>query len=203
MRKLAPVVVLAERGDVGAQFTLGEMHSRGQGVPRNEADALKWYRMAADQGHAGAQNNLGIIYTFGKGVPKDYILAYMWYDIAASNTPRPSQAARWRAMNSSSARSRKPERVSPKDFAQASSSVKARSGRVMLIRFAFPDKFPRFAGTRPHTPPAQSGFAWWASIDVGGGTRSPSSSIPSICAATASRAAGFLFFRNFGFHGKI
>ena len=76
---------LAERGDVGAQFTLGEMHSKGQGVPRNEADALKWYRMAADQGHAGAQNNLGIIYTFGKGVPKDLVLAYMWYDIAASN----------------------------------------------------------------------------------------------------------------------
>jgi hypothetical protein len=76
---------LAERGDVGAQFTLGEMHSKGQGVPRDEADTLKYYRMAADQGHAGAQNNLGIIYTFGKGVPKDYVQAYMWYDIAASN----------------------------------------------------------------------------------------------------------------------
>lgn len=76
---------LAERGDVGAQFTLGEMYSRGQGVPRDEADALKWYRMAADQGHAGAQNNLGIGYTLGKGVPKDFVLAYMWYDIAASN----------------------------------------------------------------------------------------------------------------------
>ena len=76
---------LAERGDVGAQFTLGEMHSRGQGVPRDEADALKWYRMAADQGHAGAQNNLGIFYTFGQGVPVDFVLAHMWYDIAASN----------------------------------------------------------------------------------------------------------------------
>jgi TPR repeat protein len=76
---------LAERGDVGAQFTLGEMHSRGQGVPKDEADATKWYRMAADQGHAEAQNKLGISYTFGKGVPKDFVLAYMWYDIAASN----------------------------------------------------------------------------------------------------------------------
>ena len=76
---------LAERGDVGAQVSLGEMYNRGQGVPRDEAGALKWYRMAADQGHAAAQNTLGIIYTFGKGVPRDYILAYMWYDIAASN----------------------------------------------------------------------------------------------------------------------
>jgi hypothetical protein len=76
---------LAERGDVEAQFRLGEMHSRGQGVPRDEAGAVKWYRMAADQGHAGAQTNLGVIYTFGTGVPKDNVLAYMWHDIAASN----------------------------------------------------------------------------------------------------------------------
>jgi len=65
-----------------------------------------------------------------------------------------SQAARWREMNSSAARSRKPERVSPKDFAQASSSVRARSGRVMLIRFALPENFPSSTGTRAHTPPA-------------------------------------------------
>jgi hypothetical protein len=39
-------------------------------------------------------------------------------------------------MNSSAARSRNPDRVSPIDFAQASSSVKARSGKVTLIRIA-------------------------------------------------------------------
>lgn len=75
----------AERGDAGAQFSLGEMHKRGQGMPRDDAGAMKWYRKAADQGHAGAQNNLGIGYTLGHGVPADYVLAYMWYDIAASN----------------------------------------------------------------------------------------------------------------------
>lgn len=76
---------LAERGDVGAQFTLGEMQKKGQGVPKGDAEAVKWYRMAADQGHAEAQNKLGICYTFGQGVPVDYVLAHMWYDIAASN----------------------------------------------------------------------------------------------------------------------
>jgi len=76
---------LAERGDVGAQISLGEMHKRGQGVPKDDAGALEWYRKAADQGHAEAQNKLGIFYTFGQGVPVDYVLAHMWYDIAASN----------------------------------------------------------------------------------------------------------------------
>jgi len=76
----------AERGDVVAQFSLGEMSKKGQGVPRDDAEALKWYRKAADQGHADAQNNLGIIYTLGKGVPVDYVQALMWYSIAASNS---------------------------------------------------------------------------------------------------------------------
>lgn len=76
---------LAERGDVGAQISLGEMHKKGQGVPKDDAGALKWYRMAAEQGNAEAQNRLGIFYTFGQGVPVDYVLAHMWYDIAASN----------------------------------------------------------------------------------------------------------------------
>ena len=64
---------LAEQGDVDAQFSLGEMSKKGQGVPRDDAEALKWYRRAAAQGHADAQNNLGIIYTLGKGVPVDYV----------------------------------------------------------------------------------------------------------------------------------
>jgi len=83
----------AERGDVDAQFSLGEMSKKGQGVPRDDAEALKWYRRAADQGHADAQNNLGIIYTLGKGVPVDYVQALMWYSIAASNTSEGTERA--------------------------------------------------------------------------------------------------------------
>ena len=76
----------AGRGDVDAQFSLGEMSRKGQGVLRDDAEALKWYRRAADQGHADAQNNLGICYTLGQGVPVDYVQALMWYSIAASNS---------------------------------------------------------------------------------------------------------------------
>ncbi|HEY6072038.1 MAG TPA: tetratricopeptide repeat protein [Anaerolineales bacterium] len=77
---------LAERGDAGAQFSLGNMHMMGQGVPKDNAEALKWYRKAADQDHTGAQLNLGFIYLMDQVIPRDYVLAYMWLNIAASNS---------------------------------------------------------------------------------------------------------------------
>jgi TPR repeat protein len=52
-------------------------------VAQNDAEAAKWYKMAADQGVAGAQNNLGIMYVQGRGVGQDYALAHMWFDLAA------------------------------------------------------------------------------------------------------------------------
>lgn len=53
--KLLP---LAEQGDETAQFTLGIMYSRGQGVAQNDIEAVRWYRSSAEQGNASAQNNL-------------------------------------------------------------------------------------------------------------------------------------------------
>lgn len=77
---------LAERGDAEAQKNLGTMYAVGQGVPKDNAEALKWYRRAADQGHIGAQLNLGIIYFMDQVIPKDFVLAHMWLNIAASNS---------------------------------------------------------------------------------------------------------------------
>ena len=51
--------VLAEQGDVGAQFILGVMCANGQGVSQDSAEAVRWYRLAADQGHALAQYTWG------------------------------------------------------------------------------------------------------------------------------------------------
>ncbi len=49
----------AEQGDAKAQFNLGVMYSDGRGVPQNDAEAVKWFRLAAEQGDASAQYNLG------------------------------------------------------------------------------------------------------------------------------------------------
>ncbi|MSU22287.1 MAG: sel1 repeat family protein [Opitutus sp.] len=52
----------AEKGDALAQFNLGWMYANGTGVPKDSAEAVKWYRKAAEQGYVGAQNNLGPVF---------------------------------------------------------------------------------------------------------------------------------------------
>ena len=47
--------VLADQGDVDAQNNLGVMYDNGNGVPENDAEAVKWFRKAANQGDATAQ----------------------------------------------------------------------------------------------------------------------------------------------------
>lgn len=74
---------LAEQGNISAQFNLGQMYRRRQGVPQDDKTAVKWYRLAAEQGDANAQSNLGAMYTNGKGVLQDYVRALMWYNIAS------------------------------------------------------------------------------------------------------------------------
>jgi TPR repeat protein len=53
-----------------AQYNLGIMYRNGRGVPKNDSEAVKWYRKAADQGHSGAQYNLVFMYAYGEGVPE-------------------------------------------------------------------------------------------------------------------------------------
>jgi uncharacterized protein len=76
---------LAEQGDVLAQYSLGVMYEKGQGVPQVYKEALKWYRLSAEQGYSSAQYNLGNRYYKGKGVPQDYVLAHMWYNLCGSS----------------------------------------------------------------------------------------------------------------------
>ena len=45
----------AKQGDAGAQFMLGDCYYRGEGVEKDFAEAVKWYRKAAAQGDASAQ----------------------------------------------------------------------------------------------------------------------------------------------------
>ena len=76
---------LAESGDAIAQYNLGVMYDKGEGVLQDYKEAVKWYRMAAEQGDADAQFNLGKMYRNGEGVVQDFKRAHMWYNIARSN----------------------------------------------------------------------------------------------------------------------
>ncbi len=59
------------------------MYFEGLGVPQDDVEAARWYRLAADQGHATAQFNLGVMYFKGEGVPQDVAEAVRWYRLAA------------------------------------------------------------------------------------------------------------------------
>jgi tetratricopeptide (TPR) repeat protein len=74
---------LAEQGDADAQFHLGVMYESGQGVLRNDAEAIKWYREAAGQDDAVAQFNLGVMYA--KCTSPNYAEAALWYRLAANH----------------------------------------------------------------------------------------------------------------------
>ena len=85
---------LAEQGHVIAQYNLGILYDKGQGVLQDSAEALKWYRLAAEQGHADAQQDLGFSYEYGEGLPQNNIMAHMWYNLASENGAE--RAAEWR-----------------------------------------------------------------------------------------------------------
>jgi TPR repeat protein len=68
---------LSQQGDVKAQFNMGILYEKGQGVPQDFQEAFRWYYLAA------AQFNLGFLYATGVGVPQNYTEAGRWYWLAA------------------------------------------------------------------------------------------------------------------------
>ena len=74
---------LAGEGNASAKFHLGVMYAQGEGVPVDEVEAARWYRIAADQGLAEAQFALGLMYQASKGVAGSKSEAARWYRSAA------------------------------------------------------------------------------------------------------------------------
>ena len=74
----------AEAGDAMAQVQYAQMLYMGQGMEKNEAEALKWYLKSAESGNHYAQANLGLFFqTGGCGVKEDIAKAIEWYGKAA------------------------------------------------------------------------------------------------------------------------
>ena len=101
----------AERGHAEAQYEFGMCFYRGEGVPKDNAEAKKWFRQAQTRGHAGAaealieidapkekaeeyrklaewgdvqaQYQLGMCYYHGAGVPNDKAESVKWFRKAA------------------------------------------------------------------------------------------------------------------------
>jgi|GEM_PF-1658613 len=66
-----------------AQYNLGLMYRKGEGVEQSNTEAAHWYRLAANQNFPEAQLKLADLYYLGLGVPLSYTQAAAWYRKAA------------------------------------------------------------------------------------------------------------------------
>src|SRR5438093_945188 len=82
-KPIGEVKAKAEAGDAESEVELGLRYDKGEGVAKDQAEAVKWHRKAAEQNYAEAQNSLGVCYEEGKGVAKDQVEAARWYRKAA------------------------------------------------------------------------------------------------------------------------
>lgn len=86
-RELTP---LADAGDIDAQYYLGGLYYKGEGVEQDYAKAVDWFSKSADRGNAKAQTDLAQCYLFGYGVEKDAAEAVRWYRRAAAQGYAPA-----------------------------------------------------------------------------------------------------------------
>src|SRR5207249_2815693 len=66
-------------------------YDEGEGVAKDQVEAVKWFRKAAEQNYAKGQFNLGACYEHGEGVAKDPVEAVKWVRKAAEQNHATAQ----------------------------------------------------------------------------------------------------------------
>ena len=74
----------AEAGDIDNQLTLAKKYSSGDGIAKDQAEASRWYAMAARGGNVPAMYELSLRYRHGYGLEKNNAEAAVWRQRAAS-----------------------------------------------------------------------------------------------------------------------
>lgn len=74
----------AEQLNPMGAYCLGGLYLSGLGVPKDAAQAARWYELSAKLGLAEAQADLGIMYARGTGVAQDKSAAVKWLTLAAA-----------------------------------------------------------------------------------------------------------------------
>ena len=75
--------ILAEAGDMTAQFNLAVLHDNAASGLFDSAEAARWYKRAAAQGLGAAQFNLAVAHQMGRGVPRDLAESLFWLRVAS------------------------------------------------------------------------------------------------------------------------
>ena len=74
---------LADKGDADAQARVAAFYCAGVAVPKNFAECIRYYRLAADSGNTRAQVNLAARYLTGNGTPPNHVEAARLAKLAA------------------------------------------------------------------------------------------------------------------------
>ncbi|HZY17498.1 MAG TPA: hypothetical protein VFE82_03405 [Ramlibacter sp.] len=88
---------MVERGDARAAQTLGGLYFRGDFLPRDPAQAYRWFHKAYAMGDLAGLNGLGVLYRDGLGVDKDAPVALAAFVMASAFHRDPSEQQRARA----------------------------------------------------------------------------------------------------------
>lgn len=81
----------AKAGDAAAEYDVGVLYARGDGLVQDYASAASWFHAAAAEGNVAAQYNLGVLYANGLGVAGDQTEALNWYRSAADQNHADAQ----------------------------------------------------------------------------------------------------------------
>jgi len=90
-RAISDLKQQASAGDVSAQVQLGVIYLTGDGVTKDDAEAMTWFRKAADQDNPLAERYLAEMYFKGRGVPADNLEAAKWLRLSAEQGDAQSQ----------------------------------------------------------------------------------------------------------------
>lgn len=81
------IIPIANSNYPQAQEMLGVMYHNGQGVVKDQDQAMDWLTKAAEAGRPLAQHHLAIMSFTGNGAPQDTVKALMWLYITIVHYP--------------------------------------------------------------------------------------------------------------------
>jgi|GEM_PF-1262676 len=82
----------AAQNHAKAQFMLGHVYDKGEGVPQNASEAKAWYEKAAQQGEPMAQHSLGLLlHPTSKSSVQNHAESFKWFQKAAASGHTDSQ----------------------------------------------------------------------------------------------------------------
>ncbi|WP_018998071.1 peptidoglycan-binding protein [Hirschia maritima] len=73
----------ADQGLAAAQYRMGKLYERGEGVPRSIKESRKWTTLAAENGNVKAMHDLAVFYAEGEGGDQSFLAGVEWFTRAA------------------------------------------------------------------------------------------------------------------------